>query len=92
MSDLYNLSPEQIVLYGTAWCGDCRRARKIFTEKTVSYLDIDIEKDLQAAEFVRSQNRGLQSVPTIIFPDGTILIEPDRPTLNEKLQTYEITA
>jgi mycoredoxin len=92
MSDLYNFSPEQIVLYGTSWCGDCRRARRIFSDKTVEYLDIDIDQDQQADEFVRKQNQGFRSVPTIIFPDGSILIEPDQSTLSQKLQAYEITA
>ncbi len=84
-ADLYTISPSQIVLYGVSWCGDCRRARQIFTEKQINYLDIDIEQDEQAAEFVRQQNRGFQSVPTIIFPDGSILTEPDRLTLIHKL-------
>jgi len=86
MSDLYTLSPAQIVLYGVAWCGDCRRARQIFAEKEINFLDIDIDQDEKAAEFVKQQNRGNRSVPTIIFPDGTILTEPDRNSLVQKLE------
>jgi mycoredoxin len=92
MSDLYTLAPNQIVLYGVAWCGDCRRARRIFAEQNITYLDIDIEQDDKAAEFVRQQNGGFQSVPTIIFPDGSTLTEPDRPTLTSKLETCQPTA
>jgi glutaredoxin len=92
MADLYTLSPSQIVLYGAAWCGDCRRARRIFAENSIHFLDIDIEQDEKAAEFVKNQNRGFQSVPTIIFPDGSRLTEPDRTTLNEKLQYYRQAA
>ena len=56
------------------------------------YLDIDIEQDPKAAEFVKQQNGGFQSVPTIIFPDGSSLTEPDRTTLANKLETYLTTA
>jgi mycoredoxin len=92
MSDLYTPSPSQIVLYGVAWCGDCRRARQVFAEKGTAYLDIDIDQDDKAAEFVKLQNRGFRSVPTIIFPDGTILIEPDRITLMKQLEISPTTA
>lgn len=92
MSDLYTLSPEIIILYGVSWCGDCRRARQIFSENNVHYMDVDIEIDEKAAEFVKQQNRGFQSVPTIVFPDGTKLTEPDRPTLIRKLENIQPTA
>ena len=88
MTELYTLKPTEIILYGVSWCGDCRRARQVFSEKSVHYIDIDIEKDPQAAQFVRAQNSGNQSVPTIVFPDGSSLTEPDRATLTEKLLTY----
>jgi mycoredoxin len=92
MSDLYTLSPAQIVFYGASWCGDCRRARRIFSEKAINFLEIDIDHDEKAAEFVRNQNRGFQSIPTIVFPDGSILTEPDRTILEQKLNTYQLTA
>jgi mycoredoxin len=85
MTDLYTLSPSQIIMYGTSWCGDCRRSRQVLTEKKVTYLDIDIDQDAQSAEFIQKLNNGNRSVPTIIFPDGTIMIEPDRATLAAKL-------
>ena len=92
MSDLYTLTPNQIVLYGVSWCGDCRRARQILAEKNIPYLDIDTEQDEKAADFVRQQNRGFQSAPTIIFPGGSMLIEPDRSTLSTKLENHHTTA
>jgi len=92
MSSLYDLSPEQIILYGVSWCGDCRRARRIFAEQTVQYVDIDIERDEKAADFVKKINRGFQSVPTIVFPDGSTLTEPDSLTLIKKLESYQQTA
>lgn len=92
MSDLYNLAPGQIILYGVSWCGDCRRARRIFTEKAIQYIDIDIDQDERAEEFVKQINNGFRSVPTIMFPDGSKLIEPDSLTLSNKLSEYQPTA
>ena len=92
MTDLYTLNPEIIVLYGVDWCGDCRRARRVFEEKKVIYLDVDIDQDVKASEFVKGQHGGSRSVPTIIFPDGSVLTEPDSQTLLEKLETCQPAA
>jgi mycoredoxin len=92
MGALYDLSPTEIILYGVGWCGDCRRARRIFAERAIPYVDIDIEQDEQAMSFVKKLNRGNQSVPTIVFPDGTTLTEPDSHTLSKKLEDYQPTA
>ena len=78
-----------IKFYGTTWCGDCRRAKAVFAEMNVPYLLFDIDQNPQAAEFVQQVNRGLRSVPTIIFPDGTILIEPDSESLRAKLRNFQ---
>lgn len=92
MTDLYSLTPTKIILYGVTWCGDCRRSRQVFAETGINFVDIDIDQDEKAAAFVRQLNRGSQSVPTIVFPDGTTLTEPDRFTLANKLKEYRQTA
>jgi len=92
MNELYTLQPSQIVLYGVTWCGDCRRARRVLAEMKVSYLDIDIDADQQGEAFVKQINRGSRSVPTIVFPDGSTLTEPDNVTLANKLNTIKQTA
>jgi glutaredoxin len=51
----------------------------------IQYIDIDIEEDAQGREFIRQINRGYESVPTIIFPDGSRLVEPSNNELTEKL-------
>ena len=66
----------EIIVYGTVWCGDTRRARRFMDENRISYKWVDIDTDLQARKFVESVNHGCRSVPTIIFPDGTKLVEP----------------
>ena len=75
----------EIRFYSTSWCGDCRRSRKVFEAMGVSYKDIDIEQHPEAAEIVRKLNHGAQSVPTILFPDGSVLVEPSNAVLEQKL-------
>ncbi|MEW5830287.1 MAG: glutaredoxin domain-containing protein [Chloroflexota bacterium] len=82
--DLYTLSPSRIVVYSVDWCPDCRRARFFFKRKEISVLEINVDQDKQAAEFVKQVNHGNRSVPTIIFPDGTKLVEPSEAELNAK--------
>jgi mycoredoxin len=89
MSNLYNPKPEITVLYGTSWCPDCRRARRVFVEQQSMYLDIDIEADGKAAEFVAEINNGNRSVPTIVFPDGAVLVEPANDVLAQKIQSLK---
>ena len=79
---------QDIKFYSTSWCGDCRRSRKVFQALGVSFTDIDIEENPEAAEIVRKVNRGAQSVPTIIFPDGAVLVEPSNAVLEQKLTAF----
>jgi mycoredoxin len=65
-----------IIMYGTEWCSDCVRSRKIFSKNNIAYQWIDIDKDKTAKQIVRNINKGNSSVPTIVFPDGNILVEP----------------
>lgn len=78
-------SKSEIIIYGTLWCGDSIRARKFFEKHTIGYKWVDIDDDPEAARFVQSVNNGYKSVPTIIFPDGSRLVEPTTSELTEKL-------
>ncbi|MAT43157.1 MAG: NrdH-redoxin [Anaerolineaceae bacterium] len=78
-----------IIVYGTRWCGDTRRAKKVFENMDIEYEWIDIDKDKDAEIFVKETNNGYRSVPTILFPDGSILVEPKNADLEEKLKAYQ---
>ena len=67
---------EKIKMYATTWCGDCRLAKRWFDSHGIAYDYINIEEDDEAAELVLKVNKGMRSVPTIIFPDGSVLVEP----------------
>lgn len=74
-----------ILMYSTTWCADCRRARRVFDSLGVRYQEINIERDAAAAAQVSRINGGMLSVPTILFPDGTVLVEPSSSELEAKV-------
>lgn len=57
--------PKRIVMYTTAWCGDCRAAKRFLAERGIAYEEIDIEKNPDAAAIVMKLNDGMRSVPTL---------------------------
>lgn len=75
----------QIKVYSTVWCPDCKRAKKFLAEHRIPYENIDIEQDSEAMAFVEKINKGMHVIPTIVFPDGSILVEPSNAQLAEKL-------
>lgn len=76
--------PPQIVMYTTESCSDCNRVTAYFDARGIGYRRVYLEGNLEATEFVMRVNQGLQSVPTIVFPDGSILVEPSWDELNSK--------
>ena len=76
---------DKIIVYSAVWCRDCKRAKKFFGEHRIQYENIDIEQNPEAVEIVKKLNNGMRSVPTILFPDGSILVEPSNAQLAEKL-------
>lgn len=77
---------ENIKVYGTNWCPDCARTKQFLTGQGISFEWIDIEKDDKARSYVEEVNKGSRSVPTILFPDGSIMVEPSNERLGEKLK------
>ncbi|HET6770183.1 MAG TPA: glutaredoxin family protein [Actinomycetota bacterium] len=73
-----------IVIYGADWCGDCRRAKRVFERLRVDYRWIDVEHDAEKAEEARRIG-GSRRIPVIILPDQTILVEPTDAELEQKL-------
>ncbi len=83
-ADLYSLNPTQIVMYSVEWCPDCRRAKFFFKRKKIDVLEVDVNADKNAEAFVKELNKGNRSVPTIILPDGSMMVEPSTEELEEK--------
>lgn len=80
----------QITMYSGVWCGDCRRSKKLLDSLGVKYSLIDVDTDKTAADKVREINGGFQSIPVIVFPDGSHLTEPSDKILKEKLEELSI--
>lgn len=87
MNDLCNPTPSQIVMYTTESCSDCHRARAFFNANGIRYHSIFLEGNEAATEFVMRLNNGRRSVPTIIFPDGSMLVEPTWDELRGKFSS-----
>ncbi len=79
------MDDSNIIIYGVNWCWDSRRARRFFDKNKIPYTFINIDKDKQGEQFVLDANDGLRSVPTIVFNDGSILVEPSTSELTNKL-------
>lgn len=71
-------------MYSTQYCSDCLRAKKFFESNNITFQLVNLEGNRDATEFVMQINNGFQSVPTIIFPDGSILVEPSWDELKSK--------
>ena len=74
-----------LTIYSTQWCGYCHRLMKQLDREGVGYEVVDIENDQAAAEFVMGVNGGNQTVPTVVFPDGSALTNPSLAQVKERL-------
>ena len=77
-------------MYGAEWCGDCRRSKRFLDANNVEYTYIDTAADQSAADKVVEINGGAQSIPVIVFSDGTHLTEPSDIDLKAKLTSLNI--
>jgi mycoredoxin len=72
-------------MYTTPWCGFCRNLKKQLAREGIEISEVDIEQDQAAADYVMSVNGGNQTVPTILFPDGTALVNPSAAQVRSRL-------
>ncbi|MFC5287452.1 mycoredoxin [Actinokineospora guangxiensis] len=69
-------APATLTMYSTTWCGYCRRLKTLLDREGIEYVEVDIEQEPDAADFVMSVNGGNQTVPTLHFPNGKALTNP----------------
>jgi mycoredoxin len=79
---------ERVVMYTTPWCGFCRRLKSQLAREGIEITEVDIERDPAAADYVMSVNGGNQTVPTIVFPDGTALTNPSAAQVRAHLREF----
>ncbi len=76
---------QSVTMFSTPWCGYCRRLKSQFERQGVDYTVVDIEQDPAAADYVMSVNGGNQTVPTILYSDGSAMTNPSITQVREHL-------
>jgi thioredoxin reductase (NADPH) len=76
---------DNIIVYGAYWCPDCRRSKRFLSEHQIPYTWVDVEQDTEAQVHVEKLNDGKRIIPTIVFDDGSFLVEPSNAELAQKL-------
>jgi mycoredoxin len=74
-----------LTMFTTTWCGYCQRLKKQMEREGIDFGEVDIEQDDGAADLVMKVNGGNQTVPTLLFPDGSALTNPTVDQIREKL-------
>ncbi|MCX6429953.1 MAG: FAD-dependent oxidoreductase [Actinobacteria bacterium] len=76
---------QKLRVIGASWCPDCKRSKTFLGQHRIAYDWVDMENNPEAIAEVEHLNGGKRSIPTIIFPDGSILVEPTNDELADKL-------
>ena len=79
------ISGAAVTMYSTKWCGYCFRLRKQLDREGIEYDVVDIEQVPDAAFLVEQVNNGNQTVPTMIYRDGTAQTNPSLKAVKAKL-------
>ncbi len=82
------LSPAEstaVIMYSTPWCGYCHRLKSSLRRAGVDFTEIDITHEPEAAALVETVNNGNQTVPTLVFPDGSALTNPSVAQVIERI-------
>ena len=74
-----------LTVYGATWCSDCKRAKKFLGERRIHYDWVDVEVNADGLALVERVSQGKRIIPTIVFEDGTTLVEPSNAELATKL-------
>ena len=74
-----------ITMFSTTWCGYCRRLKSSLDREGIGYTEVNIEDDAASADYVMSVNGGNQTVPTVVFPDGSAATNPSLAEVKTRL-------
>jgi mycoredoxin len=82
---------QPLTMYTTTWCAFCRRLKSQLARDGIEMAEIDIEQEPGAADYVMSVNGGFQTVPTVVFPDGSALTNPSAAAVKQRLQELAVS-
>lgn len=74
-----------VTMYTTTWCGYCKRLKRMMQDDGINFAEVDIETTPGTAEIVERVNNGNQTVPTLVFADGSAMTNPSLAKVKEKL-------
>jgi mycoredoxin len=77
--------PTAVTMYSTTWCGYCHRLRGQLDREGIAYEVVDIERAPEAASIVERVNHGNQTVPTLVYADGSAQTNPSVADVKAKL-------
>ncbi|MFE6648826.1 mycoredoxin [Nocardioides sp. NPDC057772] len=72
-------------MYTTPWCGYCQRLKGQLGREDITFDEVDIEQVPEAAQIVEQVNDGNQTVPTLVYSDGTAMTNPSIAQVKAKL-------
>jgi len=78
-------SAGSVTMFTTSWCGYCKNLKKQMDKAGVAYTEVNIEEVEGTAELVASVNNGNQTVPTLLFPDGSSATNPSLAEVQARL-------
>ncbi|MFD2762566.1 glutaredoxin family protein [Micromonospora eburnea] len=79
-----NPAESELVVYGTGWCPDVHRSRALLDGAGIPYHYVNLEEDSAATTLVRRLQKGERRIPTLLWPDGSFLVEPT----DDELRTH----
>ncbi len=74
-----------VTMYTTTWCGYCKRLKRMMQDDGINFVEVDIETTPGTADIVERVNNGNQTVPTLVFADGSAMTNPSLAKVKEKL-------
>ena len=79
-----------VIMYTTTWCGYCKRLKRMMQDDGINFAEVDIETTPGTAEIVERVNNGNQTVPTLVFVDGSAMTNPSLARVKEKLASLAV--
>jgi mycoredoxin len=76
---------QPLTMYTTTWCAFCKRLKSQLAREGIEISEVNIEEDPSAADYVMSVNGGNQTVPTVVFPDGSAMTNPSAAQVKQRL-------
>ncbi len=81
---------QALTMYTTPWCGYCRRLKSQLAREGIEIIEVDIEREPAAADYVMTVNGGNQTVPTVLFADGSTLTNPSVRAIKQRMEELAV--